>query len=321
MTCSSANATGPALGIDPAAARLADLGLAGIADRLRRGDLVLDIGVVRTRLVSPLPELAAWLLALYGGFPLADPQAFAEHRLNVGPSRPWRRHLRRDAIQDVGFSIPLHPVPAHQAPLTLETGLNLLMAFREYRFLLFHAGSLLRGDAAVLLPGASGSGKSTLSAGLAAAGWTLLSDEFGLLDPANGMLAPCPRPISIKNAAIELVAGLWGDAPRGEPISGTPKGRIGYFSVPRPAPAGLRARPRLIAFPSFDPGATARAKRISPGRAFARLIASSPNYRRLGEPAFAAMVDLVRTAPAFELDYSSLAEGMEMVETLLERPA
>lgn len=311
--------TGPTVGADTAPARLAGLGRAGIAERLWRGDLVLGIGAVRARIASPLPELASWLASLYGAFPLADPDGFAEHRLSVGPSRPWRRFLRRDALQDVGFSIPLHPVPAHQAPLALETGLNLLMAFREYRFLLFHAGSLMRGDAAILLPGASGSGKSTLSAGLAASGWTLFSDEFGLLDPATGMLAPCPRPISIKNAAIEPVARLWGEAPRGEPISGTPKGRIGYFSVAEPASAATRARPRLIAFPTFDPEATMRAKRISPGRAFARLIASSPNYRRLGEPAFAAMVELVRAAPAFEIAYGSLDRGIEIVEGLLDR--
>ena len=58
------------------------------------------------------------------------------------------------------------------------------------------------------MTGVSGAGKSTLSALLGERGWRFLGDEFVLIDPDTGNIAPFPRPISLKNEAIAAIEAL-----------------------------------------------------------------------------------------------------------------
>ena len=69
-----------------------------------------------------------------------------------------------------------------------------------------HAAVFERDSSAVVLPGPSGVGKSTLCAALVARGWRLLSDEVAMIRPQDGLLQPYPRPISLKNESIEMIA-------------------------------------------------------------------------------------------------------------------
>jgi hypothetical protein len=61
-----------------------------------------------------------------------------------------------------------------------------------------HAGVVLCGDRAVLLPGATRAGKSSLVAELLRRGATYFSDEYALID-SEGRVHPYPRPLLLRD--------------------------------------------------------------------------------------------------------------------------
>jgi hypothetical protein len=65
-----------------------------------------------------------------------------------------------------------------------------------------HAGAVLLGDRALLLPGASHAGKSSLVAELLRRGATCMSDEYALIDGA-GLVHSYPRPLLLRNGGQE----------------------------------------------------------------------------------------------------------------------
>jgi hypothetical protein len=72
-----------------------------------------------------------------------------------------------------------------------------LTAFRAV-----HAGAVLWGEQALLLPGISHSGKSSLVAELLRRGATYFSDEYALID-SDGRVHPYPRPLLLRNDSPE----------------------------------------------------------------------------------------------------------------------
>ena len=58
-------------------------------------------------------------------------------------------------------------------------------------------GGCVAGTGAVLMPGRSGAGKSTLVAACVEAGLDYLSDEYAVIDLANGAVVPYPKPLGL----------------------------------------------------------------------------------------------------------------------------
>jgi len=65
-----------------------------------------------------------------------------------------------------------------------------------------HAGAVLLGERALLLPGITHAGKSSLVAELLRRGATYFSDEYALID-SEGHVHPYPRPLLLRNASSE----------------------------------------------------------------------------------------------------------------------
>jgi hypothetical protein len=65
-----------------------------------------------------------------------------------------------------------------------------------------HAGAVLWGGRALLLPGATHAGKSSLVAELLRRGATYFSDEYALID-SSGRVHPYPRPLLLRNGCPE----------------------------------------------------------------------------------------------------------------------
>ena len=70
-----------------------------------------------------------------------------------------------------------------------------------------HAGTVLWGERALLLPGGTHAGKSSLVAELLRRGATYFSDEYALID-ADGLVYPYPRPLLVRNGRPEQVPML-----------------------------------------------------------------------------------------------------------------
>jgi HprK-related kinase A len=194
--------------------------------------------------------------------------------------------------------------------------MNLQMALGERRFLLLHAASVEKDGRAMILTGESGAGKSTLSAMLGERGWRFMGDEFALLEPGTGLLHPFPRPVSLKNEAIAVMAAQVAADRFGPAMEGTPKGRIQHLKPNRAAIARMSeaARPALILFPRF--GKARDLRPVGPAEAFMRLTQASTNYVAMGERGYDALTGLVRDCPAAAVDYPDAAAAFELIDLL-----
>ncbi|TVV73001.1 HprK-related kinase A [Sphingomonas solaris] len=274
------------------------------------------IGPVGFRVGSAWPQPIAAMRRLYAGYP-PPRDGIADFTVRLEPTRPWRRWLRPSAMVRGDFTLPdAAPLPLAQGLLAAEMGMNLQMALGARRWLLLHASCVERDGRALLMSGHSGAGKSTLSALLGERGWRLLGDEFALLDPASGVIHPFPRPVSLKNEAIAVMAAEVAADRLGPLIPGTPKGDIRHL---RPAADALArmdepATPAMLLFPRF--GASADVRPMGAIETFVRLTQASTNYVVLGEAGFAALTGLVRGVPAMAIDYPDTAAAIDLVERL-----
>ena len=232
-------------------------------------------------------------------------------------ARPWRRWLRPAVTIAGDWWLPgTAPLPLAQGLLAAEMGMNLQIALGCRRFLLLHASVVERAGRALVMTGESGSGKSTLAALLSLRGWRLLADEFALVEPATGLVHPFPRPISLKNDAIALLAGEVPPERLGPLLAGTPKGDVRHLVPDAQAIARMDepAEPALLLFPRFG---EARAIRpVGAGEVFVRLTQASTNYHALGDAGFDALLRLTRDVPARAVDYPDTATGLALVEEL-----
>jgi len=73
-----------------------------------------------------------------------------------------------------------------------------------------HAGAVLLGDRALLLPGTTHAGKSSLVAELLRRGATYYSDEYALID-SEGYVHPYPRPLLLRNGCSQQTPVLPGE--------------------------------------------------------------------------------------------------------------
>jgi hypothetical protein len=304
-------------------ATLSDLPADRLRSRLRRDGLNLGIGPFRVRLRSTIPVFGEWLPLLYGHYPVAAPEAFADFQIRI--DRPWglRRWWRPQSRFRFDNQTPFKPLPLSQAMPFFEWGLNWCVAQHAQRYLVLHAAVVARGGRALLLPGEPGAGKSTLCAGLVARGWRLLSDELALIRPDRGDLLPLPRPISLKNGSIPVIRRF---APRSEfgPFCrDTAKGVITHLRAPRISveQAGQPARPAWVVFPRFQAGAELALTPCPAEEAFQALIEAAFNYPVQGPAGFHALADLGSEVTARHLRYSDLDAACQRLERLAEETA
>jgi hypothetical protein len=181
-----------------------------------------------------------------------------------------------------------------------------------------HAGALERLGKALILPGPPGSGKSTLCADLVARGWRLLSDEFAIVRPLDAQLQAHPRPISLKNDGIDLIARRNRIATFSRRYEGTAKGTVAYMRAPEDAVrrAHQPAVPSLVVFPRYREGSPPTLERLEKAKAFMDLIAQSPNYFTLMATGFETMARIVESCDHYVLTYGSLDDATDLVTRL-----
>lgn len=280
----------------------------------------LHLGPFVFALQSPSEEVADHLYDLYRDVPATlGVTELSDYSLKVDAPNLLRRYIRPHIVPDPGFHFPAAPLPVPMAPLALEMGMNLCVALQCFRYVIFHAGVVARGDKAVLLAAQSGGGKSTLTAALMDEGFRLMSDEFGILSTEGALLHAYPRPVSLKNESIDIVSDFAGADAVSQRLKDTPKGDIAYRRARADDVAAMAqpAKASLILFPRFQPGSAPSAKRIEVAEGAMSLIASSPNYDVIGETAFQALAQMLDGARCYELTYDNTADSIQLVEDLL----
>lgn len=277
------------------------------------------VGPFAFELRSPLREVVAAADRLYRDYPSNAADGIADYSVAVHPTSPLRRWFRPKLALACDVEIPfMAPVPREHGLLALEMGMNLQLAAGMHRFVLIHAGAVARPGGALVMTGDSGAGKSTLAAMLGHRGWRFMGDEFALLDPADARFRPFPRPISLKNASIELLRGVAPADRFGPRFEGTIKGSVQHLAPPVDAIAAMdEAVPaRLIVMPNFATGTEPSLRRMSRAETFFQLSQASTNYRVIGEPAFDAVWRVVEAAPAYEISYGSTEDAEALIAEL-----
>jgi len=302
---------------------VAALPLPELGARLRGDGLLLRTGPFVNCVRTDVASLAAGIAAMYADYPVEAPGGFVDFHLNLRRPRGLRQWLRPQVAFDQDGLAPFQPLPVAQAYPMLEWLLNWCVSQRAHGYLLIHAAVLERHGRAVILPAPPGSGKSTLCAALVGHGWRLLSDEMTLVRPADGLVAPLPRPVSLKNASIGVIRAAFPDAVLSPSVEGTSKGTIAYLRAPRAsiARAAEPASPAHIVFPRYEAGAATRLEPVPKARAFMQVADNSFNYPALGRQGFDTLARLVDACGCHTFRYSDLGEALARFDRLAREGA
>jgi len=298
--------------------QLAGLTRAELARRLRQEGLVLRTGPFATRIRSDIPALAEGLVRLYADYQVEASADFADFQLNLMRSRGWRRWFRPQARFDFDGFAPFTPLPQEQALAMFEWVMNWCVSNHAHGYLIVHAAVVEKNGGAIILPAPPGSGKSTLCAALVMRGWRLLSDELALVRRSDGLLAPLARPVSLKNASLDVIRAFAPDARFGPQVHGTAKGTVGHLVAPAAsvARAAEPARALRVVFPRYEAGAATSMEPVAKARTFMRLADNAFNYALLGRDGFEVLGRLVDGCEGSDFTYSSLDEAVALFDAL-----
>jgi HprK-related kinase A len=278
-------------------------------------DTVLHIAPFNVRVRSSFATVARHLDIFYADYRRCEPGAFVDFDIQVLHGKGLRRWWRPQVRFLLDGAESFFPLPAEQAGPMFEWGLNWCLANRPLGFLVMHAGLLAQSGQALMMPGFPGAGKSTLCASLCLLeDWQLLSDELAILDPDSGLMQPHPRPISLKNASIDVVAAF-PQTRLGPVYRDTRKGTISHAACPANSVAASTqpARVRWVVFPRFEADSRPQCKEISRAEAFALISEQSFNRERMGEMGFDALCTMLSDASCYQVVYGSTADGLQLI--------
>ena len=294
------------------------LSRAELRRRLATSGIALRTGSFTTRLHSSIGRVADAIHLLYGDYPLDEDSRFADFHVRVEPPRGVRRWYKPQVKFYLDDESLFHPLPQTHAYPMLEWGLNWCVSTRAHEHLILHAAVVERNGLAAILPAPPGSGKSTLCAALVSSGWRLLSDELTIIRPADCMLVPLPRPISLKNASIDVLRQFDPGAVISTPVANTSKGTVAHVRAPADSVrrATELARPAWIVFPKYCAGAATTLTPIAQARAHMRVAENSFNYSVLGGTGFDTLARLIDRSRSYEFSYSKLDEAIDAFSRL-----
>ncbi|MBF0628809.1 MAG: HprK-related kinase A [Magnetococcales bacterium] len=297
--------------------KIGELSAIELDQRLRSG-LMWRVGPFNVRLRTAIPEFIAPFHRLYAHHRWLAPSApeVMHFHPTLHPGTGLRRWWRPQVRFELDGLSRQAPFPRDHALPLFEWGFNHGIASRAHQYLMLHAAVVARGAQALLLPGIPGSGKSTLCAALMLHGWRLLSDEFALIAPATGLLHPLPRPIALKNEAIDIIAALDPAARLGPVFPKTRKGRVAHL---QPTAASVAteeepARPTWVVCPKFLPKAKAELTPVPGDFAFLRLSGNAFNYEMKGASGFATVARMIRSCPIQDLTFGDLTAAVALLE-------
>lgn len=289
-----------------------------LASALGGAGLGLRTGPIVTRIRSELPELAQAVSLVYSEHPVEPDDGFADFHVRVGRPAGLRRWVKPQVEFEFDGAPPFLPLPGDQAFPILEWGLNWCISAHCHQYLVIHAAVVERGGRALILPAPPGSGKSTLCAGLVNRGWRLLSDELTLVDPVTGAIAPLARPVSLKNASIDVIRRFAPNAVLSGTVHDTLKGSVAHMKPPHEAVrrALEPAAARWIVMPRYIAGAPSELRALSRGHAFMQLAESAFNYHVHGRAGFDLLAATVAACDCYEFVYSDLESALRVFAEL-----
>lgn len=297
---------------------LSSLSLPQIEARLQESGIYLRTGAFVTCVQTSIASVAEGMARLYADYPLAEQSDFADFHVSLDQPSNLRRWFKPQVLFRFDGTSPFKPLPLEQAFPMFEWGLNWCVSSYAHRYLIIHAAVVERGGFAAVLPAPPGSGKSTLCAALINRGWRLLSDELTLIRIDDGKIVPLPRPVSLKNASIDIIGRYVPQGTFSRRIMDTMKGTIAHLKPPLDSVtrAAEVAHAAWIIFPKYQPDSAARLEAIPQSRAFMRVAENAFNYSSLGSRGFETLAGLIDTCLCYDFTYSALDDAIETFSNL-----
>ena len=162
-----------------------------------------------------------------------------------------------------------------------------------------HAGTVLLGGSALLLPGSTHAGKSSLVAELLRRGATYFSDEYALID-LEGRVHPYPRPLLLRNGSPEQFPVLAGEF-------NAPIGRAS-------APVGWIMSIR------YEPSSTWDVESIPQGEAVLTLLRNTPHVLAETPDLIAMFQRAVEGAVCYTGHRAEAAQAADEILRLVSKP-
>ncbi|MBX3502621.1 MAG: PqqD family peptide modification chaperone [Alphaproteobacteria bacterium] len=209
---------------------------------------------------------------------------------------------------------------AAQAAVALRAVLTQLAVEHCGGLCVVHAGALAVAGGALLLPGHAGSGKSTLSAGLAASGFDMMSDDTTLLTGDPPGVAALPTGLCVKRGSYAVLASRF-PMLAALPEWSRPDGVVAKYLRPGRDVPWAADEPivpvRWLVFPHYHPAHETRLVPLSRARALERLL---PEVYCLSGTLDAANLDAliawIGRVECYELPLSSLDAAVAEVRQL-----
>ncbi len=286
---------------------------------LSSSGLQVAIGPFLVHVRSDLVGVNDYIGRLYTDFPVASSPG-GHFDVSIVNSGGVRRFVRPQANISINGAKPFLPLPATIAGAAFEWALNWCVGNHAHHYVAVHAAVVERRGRALILSAHSGAGKSTLCAALVLAGWRLFSDEFALIDPDTGRLSPLPRPISLKEAAIEIIKGRAPQAAFGPEGHDIEDERFVHMKPPTESVRRAReeAIPGWIVVPRWVPGKPTTIEPLPKAHALLHLTDQSFNYNYLGTRGFECIADLVSRSACYTLEYSDLDDVLARLAAMAD---
>ena len=296
---------------------------AELGKRMAGPGLRLQTGAFVTQVQSPIAAVADGIALLYADYPLRDDAPFADFHIALARPNGLRRWFRPQVKFEYDGGSMFRPLPLDQAFPMFEWGLNWCISSRAHSYLVIHAAVVEKDGRCAILPAPPGSGKSTLCAALVHNGWRLLSDELAMVRLSDGLVEPLPRPISLKNASIDIIRGYVAGTVFSRLVHDTVKGTVAHLKAPAAsiAQAGEAALPAWVIFPKYEAGAAPQLAPLGRAHAFMQLAANSFNYTVLGQAGFDALGNVIERSDCYSFTYSALDDALATFAQLARQPA
>ena len=283
--------------------------------------LKYTIGPFNICLHSDISSFVSLFSKIYSNLPLLNDDVVFDFHLQIHRPKSFRRWWNQQAVFQVDGITPFEPYPlTHAFPLA-EWGLNWCIGLSSHQYLMLHSAVLDYHGQALIMPALPGSGKSTLCTALMLRGWRLLSDEFGLIDPASHQFLPLPRAIPLKNQSIPVISQFSENVVMGPVFEGTRKGDIAHVAPDRLSieQQSLPSEGSVIVFPRYNPDISCKLEKTRKSHAFNSFTSNSFNYYLSQETGFNVLTQIVKQCDTYTLEFNNLDEAVKVLTELMDR--
>jgi hypothetical protein len=186
------------------------------------------------------------------------------------------------------------------------------------KYMAVHAALLSDERGGILLPGESGNGKTSLSIWMTKNGYHYHTDELVLIKPGSLQTRVFTRPFNIKSHGIEAISRLIDidklqpAASRGDFITMIPHRALNPEFINQPPEISR------ILFPKYGKDGENKLTPLTPAAAGIELMKTHVIARNLPGHGFEQLLDIVKSVPAYKLNYNHFDVLPELLSGLKE---